>query len=102
MLDESSVTLYKGDTKEIGTKLSPIDTTDKVVWSSSNSNIASVGDSGVITAVSPGENNNNCKSRKWKSSVSGNSKTKSEQFLYCRSGRQNIYRKFDRTGYKSY
>ena len=55
MLDESSVTLYKGDTKEIGTKLSPIDTTDKVVWSSSNSNIASVGDSGVITAVSPGE-----------------------------------------------
>ena len=55
MLDESSVTLYKGDTKEVGTKLSPIDTTDKVVWSSSNPNIASVGDSGVITAVSPGE-----------------------------------------------
>jgi len=55
ILDESSVTLYKGDTKEIGTKLSPIDTTDKVTWNSSNSNIASVDNYGVITAVSPGE-----------------------------------------------
>lgn len=50
ILDESSVTLYKGDTKEIGTKLSPIDTTDKVTWNSSNSNIASVDNYGVITA----------------------------------------------------
>lgn len=55
ILDESSITLYKGDTKEIGTKLSPIDTTDKITWNSSNSNIASVDNYGVITAVSPGE-----------------------------------------------
>lgn len=55
IIDESSITLYKGDTKEIGTKLSPIDTTDKVTWNSSNSNIASVDNYGVITAVSPGE-----------------------------------------------
>ncbi len=55
IIDDAEFTLYKGDTKEIKTKLSPIDTTDTVVWSSSNKNIVSVDNAGKITAISPGQ-----------------------------------------------
>ena len=53
-LSASDITIEKGSTKTVKATLSPKDTTDKVTWTSSDPNVASVS-GGIITAVSSGK-----------------------------------------------
>lgn len=54
-LDSSSLTLEPGDTHTLSTVVAPEDATDKsVTWTSSDSNVATVSDEGVVTAVNAG------------------------------------------------
>lgn len=54
-LDSSSLTLEAGDTHTLSTVVAPEDATDKsVTWTSSDSNVATVSDEGVVTAVNAG------------------------------------------------
>ena len=54
-LKKSSISLFTGETETLVAKVSPEDATNKsVIWSSSDSSIASVNSSGLVTAVVPG------------------------------------------------
>lgn len=54
-LDSSSLTLEAGDTHTLSTVVAPEDATDKsVTWTSSDSNVATVSNEGVVTAVNAG------------------------------------------------
>lgn len=55
-LDESKITLDKEQTKQISVSFTPFDADDKrVSWSVEDPIIASVSESGVVTALSPGK-----------------------------------------------
>jgi uncharacterized protein YjdB len=54
-LDQSSMTIKKGETPKLAATISPANATDKAVtWTSSDSSVASVDDTGNITAVEGG------------------------------------------------
>lgn len=53
-LDRDTLTIARGETATLTATVEPADTTDKVVWSSKDDNIATVKD-GVVTAVGQGE-----------------------------------------------
>ncbi len=53
-LDKNTLTIARGETATLTATVEPADTTDKVVWSSKDDNIATVKD-GVVTAVGQGE-----------------------------------------------
>lgn len=53
-LDKDTLTIARGETATLTATVEPADTTDKVVWSSKDDNIATVKD-GVVTAVGLGE-----------------------------------------------
>jgi hypothetical protein len=54
-LSEHSLSLESGATYQLSATISPSDATDqRVVWSSANSTVASVGSSGLVTAISEG------------------------------------------------
>lgn len=53
-LDKDTLTIASGETATLTATVEPADTTDKVVWSSKDDNIATVKD-GVVTAVGQGE-----------------------------------------------
>lgn len=54
-LDSSSLTLETGDTHTLSTVVAPEDATDKsVTWTSSDSNVATVSNEGVVIAVNAG------------------------------------------------
>ena len=54
-LNKSSTTIYVGNTEQLSANISPSDASDTILtWTSSNSNIASVNNNGVITAISAG------------------------------------------------
>lgn len=53
-LDRDTLTIARGETATLTATVEPADTTDKVVWSSKDDNIATVKD-GVVTAVGLGE-----------------------------------------------
>lgn len=55
MIDQTALTMYKGEQTVLHSILSPIDTTDHVTWSSSNEMIGTVGTDGTVTANSPGD-----------------------------------------------
>jgi len=56
-LNKSSTTLTMGYTEQLVETVSPSDATNKnVTWKSSNPSVATVDSTGLITAVSPGEN----------------------------------------------
>ena len=46
--------LYKGDTVQYTTKIAPSDTTDIVKWTSNNTSVATVSDTGLVTAKKVG------------------------------------------------
>ena len=54
-LTSNSLTLYEGDEAQLFTILGPGDAGKTVAWSSSNASVATVDQSGLITAVSAGE-----------------------------------------------
>ncbi len=53
-LDKSELTIARGEKATLTATVEPADTTDKVVWSSKDDNIATV-ENGVVTAVGHGE-----------------------------------------------
>ncbi len=53
-LSESSLVLDVGETAQLTAAVVPEGTTDKLVWSSSNPDVATVDESGLVTAVGPG------------------------------------------------
>lgn len=53
-LDSTSQKLETGKSFTLMATVTPTDTTDKVVWSSSNAAVAKVSSTGVVTAVKPG------------------------------------------------
>ena len=53
-LDSTSQKLDTGKTFTLKATVAPANTTDKVVWSSSNAAVAKVSEDGVVTAVKPG------------------------------------------------
>lgn len=53
-LDRDTLTIARGETATLTATVEPADTTDKVVWSSKDNNIATV-ENGVVTAVGLGE-----------------------------------------------
>ena len=53
-LDKGTLTIARGETATLTATVEPADTTDKVVWSSKDDNIATV-ENGVVTAVGHGE-----------------------------------------------
>ena len=54
-LNKTSLTLNKGKTEQLTATVSPSNATDKsVTWSSSNTSVATVSSSGLVTGVAPG------------------------------------------------
>ena len=54
-LNSTSMTIVEGDTQSLMATVSPSTATNKkVIWSSSNSSVATVDDRGTVTAVAPG------------------------------------------------
>jgi len=54
-LDTDEIELYMGDTKQLKAQVLPIETTDKTVtWRSTNPDIATVDENGLVTAISAG------------------------------------------------
>ena len=61
-LNSTSITLNAGETKQLTATISPSNATDKSVsWSSSNSSVAQVSSSGLVTAKSAGSATITCK-----------------------------------------
>ena len=54
-LSESSISLIKGESKKLIATVSPSNTTETVAWTSSNTKIATVDQSGNVTAIGGGE-----------------------------------------------
>ena len=54
-LTESELTLTAGDSDTLTATVTPNDSTDAVVWSSSNTDVATVDATGKVTAIAPGE-----------------------------------------------
>lgn len=55
-LNESNKTIKKGESTTLIAEITPNDATNKeVIWSSSNENVATVSEKGIVTAVSKGE-----------------------------------------------
>ena len=54
-LNESELTLYKGETFTLLSTLSPLDTTDTVSWKISNSQIATIDDNGKVAGNAAGQ-----------------------------------------------
>lgn len=53
-IDKNSAIMLIGSTLPLNVVIEPVGTTRKVLWTSNNSDIASVSDNGVVTANSPG------------------------------------------------
>ena len=53
-LDKSTTTIHTGNTEKLTETVTPADTTDNVVWTSSNESVATVDNTGKVTAVAPG------------------------------------------------
>ena len=53
-LDKTEANIEKGKTLELKATVNPEDTTDKLVWTSDDKNVATVDENGVVTAVAPG------------------------------------------------
>ena len=54
-LDKTEATVYVGSTLQLSATVSPSDATDKsVTWSSSDTAVGQVSDSGLVTALAPG------------------------------------------------
>ena len=54
-LNKTSMELYEGDTETLTATITPNNASDKTVtWTSSNSSIATVSETGLVTAVTPG------------------------------------------------
>lgn len=54
-LNKSETTIYTGNTETLVATVEPSDTTDTVVWTSSKESVATVDNTGKVTAVAPGE-----------------------------------------------
>ena len=54
-LDKTTLTLEKGKTDTLKVTVAPTDSTDKVVWSSSDEDVATVDENGKVTAVGGGK-----------------------------------------------
>ena len=54
-LSESSISLIKGESKKLIATISPSNTTETVAWTSSNTKIATVDQSGNVTAIAGGD-----------------------------------------------
>ena len=54
-LNETSLDLFVGDLYDLIETVEPINTTDIVVWTSSDSNVATVDENGIINAIKAGE-----------------------------------------------
>ena len=50
-LDKTEITLYEGDTQQLTPTLAPENSTGKINWTSSDESVATVSDSGLVTAV---------------------------------------------------
>ncbi|MDE6568544.1 MAG: Ig-like domain-containing protein, partial [Lachnospiraceae bacterium] len=57
LLDQAELTLYKGSTANLIPTVSPVDTTDTVSWSSSDSNVVKVAGNGCLTGCAVGKAN---------------------------------------------
>lgn len=53
-LNKTATTIYTGNTKTLIATVEPTDTTDTVVWTSSKESVATVDNTGKVTAVAPG------------------------------------------------
>ena len=53
-LNKSETTIYTGNTETLVATVEPSDTTDTVVWTSSKESVATVDNTGKVTAVAPG------------------------------------------------
>lgn len=53
-IEQSSITILPGDTRKILVTFEPIDASADITWTSSNEEIVTVDDSGVITAIKEG------------------------------------------------
>ncbi len=54
ILDKTSISPIAGEEVPINATLTPADTTDTLTWSTSNNKVATVSETGVVTAVAPG------------------------------------------------
>ena len=54
-LSESTLTIPRGKTAAVISTVAPVDYTDDVTWKTTNASVATVSDTGVITAVGTGE-----------------------------------------------
>ncbi len=68
-LNKSSVSVYTGKTYSLKATMNPADTTDKVTWISSNTKIATISASGVVTAKAQGTATITAKTTSGKSAV---------------------------------
>lgn len=53
-LSKTSLTLTKGASSVLGATITPSNSTDRITWSTSNKNVATVDQSGKVVAVNPG------------------------------------------------
>lgn len=54
-LDNSDITITKNNTKQLKATLDPADAEDTITWKSSNENVATVSDTGLVTAKGGGD-----------------------------------------------
>ena len=54
ILSDKTITMVEGESKTINYRLSPVNSTDNVTWSTDNSSVATVSNSGKVTAKSTG------------------------------------------------
>ena len=53
-LNETNTSMYVGDTKQLSVKINPSNASGTITWSSSNTNVATVNNSGLVTAKGVG------------------------------------------------
>lgn len=53
-LSKDRLTLYKGESEQLTLSITPVDTTDKVIWSNSDDSVASMSDAKMMTAIKVG------------------------------------------------